>query len=252
MFNRIEAVAKIRDFVKSINEVTAAWEGGSIATGFSDDISDLDLYLVSEDDDKEKVLEKMKNFFESEFGIEKYFRLPEPTWHGFSQVFLKPNKTEELFYVDFLVINESSKNKMMEENRHGVGEVWVENSLIDTNDTSLDEIENLCRSIYKRTITTDFILIIEVKKAIIRGIFSETQPQYLSFISRYLIPLLNIKYRPCKADFGMRYIYRDYDNDNYKMIENYLKVTSVEEISNNFNKIITTYESLKDELAYLL
>jgi len=70
-------------------------------------------------------------------------------------------------------------------------------------------------------------------------------------MSRCVIALQNIKQRPAKADFGMRYIYRDFDTITYKMLEAAMKVDSIEKIESNFERLYKMYSGLKEELNYL-
>lgn len=248
MFTRESAVNVIKKKVLEMEKVTAAWEGGSVATGFDDDYSDLDLCMICKDEHKEEVLSEMVKFLENTFGQENMYRLPEPTYHGFSQVFFKTLNTPDLFYVDFAVMGESVEDKYIEENRHGIGHVWVDKYKLDPSPRSHDKIKEVAKNLYNSTIEKDFILILELKKQIQRQIFSEAFPLYMSFIARCIVPLMNIKYRPAKADFGMRYIYRDYPKDRYQFIENALRVNDIESLKKYFYRLSNEYECLKDEL----
>ena len=248
MYSRTEAVNKIKDFVITHNTISAAWEGGSVATGFDDDLSDLDLCMVCKEKDKETVLTDMVNFLKETFGQENMYRLPEPTYHGFSQVFFKTKQTPELFYVDFVVMSEDQEDKYIEASRHGKAQVWVEKYKLDKSDRSNDKIAELCSALYKKTVDVDFLIILELKKALGRKNFSEAFPVYYSFLTRYLAVLLNIKHRPAKADFGTRYIYRDYPVKDYKVIENAMKVSNMDELIKTSSQLLDLYNSLKIEL----
>lgn len=248
MYSRKEAVHMIKHFVTSCPLITAAWEGGSIATGYSDDYSDLDLYLVCKTGDKESILQDLLNFLHDRFGEEKSYRMPEPAWHGFSQVFFKTKDTPELFYVDFVVIGEDVEDKLTEVNRHGKGQVWVEKYKIDTRPRGKDKIKTLGDRLYNETIQKDFIVILELKKALKRQIFTEAFPIYMTLISKFLVTLMNIKYRPEKADFGLRYIYRDYPKEEYLFVENALKISTMDQMETYTEDIMSKYQQLLLEL----
>lgn len=248
MFTREAAVNEVKKKVLSMNNITAAWEGGSVATGFDDDYSDLDLCMLCKEEHKEEILEEMVTFLKETFGMERMYRLPEPTYHGFSQVFFKTKNTPELFYVDFAVMGEDVEDKYIEENRHGIGRVWVDKYKLDPSPRPDDRIKDVADGLYKGTVEKDFILILELKKQIKRQMFSEAFPLYMSFIARCVVTLMNIKYRPAKADFGMRYIYRDYPKDEYLFIENALRVNDMKSLESYFEKLLDRYEILKHEL----
>lgn len=245
MYTRDQSVALIKEFVVSLDKVMTAWEGGSTATGYLDEFSDLDLYLVTKPEDKEDVLTQIVSFLQDTFEEENMFRIPEPAWHGFSQVFFNPKKTPELFYIDFVVIGEDIEDKLTESNRHGNPQIWKEEYKIDTTPRSDEKINQIADSIKQRISVTSFLTIIEMKKALNRENFSEAFPAYMGFISRVLVPLLNIKHRPEKADFGMRYMYRDYPEQDHSLIENALKVSTMEEMRKSAENLLKKYNELK-------
>ena len=92
-------------------------------------------------------------------------------------------------------------------------------------------------------------MILETRKGIARNNFAEAFGPYYSFLNRNLGVLFNLKYRPVKVDFGLRYGYRDYDADDFALVETALKVASVAEMAEVFDRLIARYEFLKTELA---
>lgn len=246
MYTRKEAVTSIKNYVINHQLIRSAWEGGSVATGFADQLSDLDLCLVCKADHKEKVLKDMVLFLENTFGKEQMYRMPEPAWHGFSQIFFKTKLTPDLFYVDFVVIDEEIEDKLTEPNRHGYSDIWKEEYKLNMAPRSQSKIDQVSKRIYDQVCQKDFVLIIELKKALRRGIFSEAFPVYMSFISRCLVPLMNIKYRPEKADFGLRYIYRDYPEEVYHFVEDALRVANMEMMQDYTEKLMKEYNQLKE------
>lgn len=248
MHNRDNAITLIKEFIIELDDITAAWEGGSVATGYSDELSDLDLYLVCKPGNQEEVLNKVTSYLEDTFGKTNMFRMQEPTLHGFSQVFFNPKNTPELFYIDFVVIGDDIEDKFIEPNRHGKASIWKENFKLNKSPRSHKKIIEISKSIYNKIANMDFVLIIELKKAIKRKVFSEAFPIYMSFITRCIVPLMNIKFRPEKVDFGLRYIYRDYPTEEYKFIENALRVSTIDALELYVIKLLTTYNQLKYEL----
>jgi predicted nucleotidyltransferase len=249
MFNRIEIVLKIKDFLVSHKDVIAAWEGGSVATGYNDDISDLDVMIVTQDNNVEQIFIELEGFLTKQFGIKRKFRIPEPAWHGFSQCFYEIDKAPELFYLDISVLKRTLEQKMTERDRHGKASIWVDKELlINTNPTQEKSILEKGRQYYHIATGADFITRLEIRKAIKRKNFLEAMPLYYNFISRNITYLLNLKHRPNKVDFGMRYIYRDYSKQDSSLIENSLKVNNIEELEDKFNTLEKTFFVLIEEL----
>lgn len=94
----------------------------------------------------------------------------------------------------------------------------------------------------------DFLIMLEIEKGILRGQFYDVFPTYMGFISRHLGVLLNLKHRPEKADFGLRYGRFDYKNDDALLVENAFKVSTIDELKHQYNLIKQRYFELVSEL----
>jgi len=240
----------MKDFLQPSEAVLAVWEGGSAATGFLDEYSDLDLSIVIQDGTTEKMIEAFERFLSDEFTILKKHRLAEPAWHGFSQCFYRIDKVSEWLYLDVCFIQKSIKDKFTESDRHGHAVVWFQKEpLLDETKTSREDVLKKGRRLYQSAVQMDFILEIEIKKAVKRGLFSEAFAVYYGFLNRSLGIMLNLKYRPAKADFGLRYAYREYGIDDYALIDQALKVATIDELERMSNLILHRYLILKQELA---
>jgi len=232
--------------------ILSVWEGGSKATGFDDDYSDLDLVVVVIDDKVEDTFNQIEMVLKNTCGILRKYRVSEPAWHGFSQAFYQIDQVGPYFYIDLAIIKNSIPDKFLAENRHGKGFVWFEKQKIAI--PYLEDKEtvfNRCKKHYQLVIQSDFLIMTEVMKNIKRARFTEAFPFYYQFLSRHLSVMLNLKYRKDKVDFGLRYGYRDYPNDIFLMIESALKVSSTRELSNMFDQILELYQNLKTEFSAL-
>lgn len=241
--------AGLKELLQDTPMVLAAWEGGSAATGYLDEFSDLDLTIVIRDEDSEPLFQILEKYFNSLYGIERRFRLPEPTWHGMSQCFYLLKGCEPFFYCDIAVVPASNPNKFTEPDRHGNAVIWFDKADVYTAvNSSFAEQEKLIHRVLRASAATDFLGIIELQKALARGSWLSSQTNLQLFINRHLIPLLNIKYRPWKADFGIRYIDRDYPPEVYAKVEDLLHYNDVEDLRRNGNIALDMYKSLREEL----
>ena len=239
----------LREFLEQDSDIIAVWEGGSAATGYLDEYSDLDLAIVCNDDSVENIIELVDEYLENNYGIERRFRLPEPTWHGFSQCYYQIRNVPELYYLDISFMKKSLPDKFTESDRHGNAVIWFEKEkVIDSTPTPQDKVLARAKQFYRIATQADFITIIEINKAIARKRYSEAFPFYYQFIARNLGIMLNLKYRPCKVDFGLRYSYRDYEKADAELIEDLFKIESLEELNSKFRIALNRYEQLKEEL----
>lgn len=250
MFTRAEVTAQLKAFLQPQDEIIAVWEAGSAATGFLDQVSDLDISIVCEDTAVEVIFQRLEKFLQTTFGIERSYRTPEPAWHGLSQTFYQIKQVPPLFYLDIGVIKRSIKDKLMEQDRHGQAVIWFQKELVyDNTPSSVETLLARGKKFYGLATQVDFLLILEVKKAIARDQWIQSFSNYYGFIVRNLAILLNLKFRPEKVDFGLRYAHRDYPKEIVQFIEESLKVNSVVELEIKFKQVLSQYEQLKDELA---
>jgi predicted nucleotidyltransferase len=252
MIKREQVVSALKEVLEKEDFIYAAWEGGSAATKKLDAYSDLDVMIVCKDDAVERVMALLADHFTYNYGVKREYRIPEPSWHGFSQVFYQIKGTDELFYLDIAVIKESIPDKFTDTTRHGQGVFWfMKKDVFDHGDDSLEVQNERCKSLYKRATEADFIMITEVKKAIKRGVFVEAFPMYYGFMVRQLGVMLNLKNRKEKVDFNLRYISRDYGKKDLSLVEDALKVSSMEELARMFEKLLSYYEELKESMFEL-
>lgn len=243
----------LKDLLYSQDYIVAAWEGGSIATGYLDEFSDLDLLIVVEDEDTEPVFTLLQEYFERDYGIERSFRIPEPAWHGMSQCFYLLSDFPPFFYCDIAVVAAQNPHKFTEPDRHGNAVIWFDKQgIYKPVPTPNEERDLLLSRIYRNVTSTDWLGIIELQKALERDNWIASQMNYVMLLSRHLIPLLNIKYRPNKADFGIRYADRDYPPEAASELEDMLRIQDVADIRKHAEKAINWYYELKSEFECYL
>ena len=242
-------VSELKELYKENENILAVWEGGSAATGYLDEYSDLDLALITTDETIEDTFKLTEQFLEKTYGISNKFRMPEPNWHGHSQCFYKLIKSPEFFYVDFLIEKESAKNRFTESDRHGESIIWFDKkNLIYPTPTPTEEIEIKCKRQYKLMSTLLPFMEMDIAKQIKRGNAIDAISIYNGLLNR-LASMLNIKYRSHKFDFGLRYYYRDLPKDEVTFVEGITFVKDLEDLKEKLPKAIKKYKELIEELG---
>ncbi len=92
---------------------------------------------------------------------------------------------------------------------------------------------------------------IEVEKGLARGHVIDVFPTYMAFVQRHLGVVLNLKYRPAKADFGTRYGRVEYGKKDAVMLERAMQVTGIEELRQQYAIVKKRYLELVAELTPL-
>ena len=252
MYKRREVIDKLKPFLVNQTKILSIWEGGSAATNALDEFSDLDLLLVAEKEDIEVLFQIIDAFFEAQFGIIESMRMHEPTWHGFAQKFYLLNHTEPWFYVDLCILPKTIEDRFTAVDRHGNAVVWKDSiGFVHSEKTACDVIDNRVRVFYKRAIEGAFVLRLEVKKALHRNCYLDAYQFLYGFVMRHLVILMNIEHRKEKVDFGIRYAQRDYSKEDYELLMQFLKASTIEDIGIVSKALFKRFDVLKDKYATL-
>lgn len=243
---------ELKNIIEKQPQIIAAWEGGSAATGYMDEHSDLDLSIIIKDANPDDIFTFLDNYFEEKYGIRRRYRMPEPCWHGFSQCFYLLDNLPPLFYCDIGVIMADNPHKFTEPDRHGNAVIWFDKAgIYSAEETPQQEKKELIDRVFRIATEIDWLTIIELKKALVRNSWIGSHRNYLQFIHRHLVPLLNIRHCPERADFGMRYAERDYPQGVLNRLENYIRISSIEDIREKLPEVLQMFEELKKEIGNL-
>ena len=240
----------LRELLQAREEVVAVWEGGAAATGFLDQYSDLDLLIVTSRPAADEIFALLDEHFQNLYGIQRRFRMPEPAWHGLSQCFYLLEGMPPCFYCDIAVTNADNPRKFTEPDRHGRAPVWFDKTGVYTESpTPPEEIGQLGNRLWHIATDVDWLSLIELEKALARGNWVAAQMNYHMFVNRHLVLLLNLKFRPAKADFGIRYAERDYPPEAATKLADLLRIASLEDIAAKLPVARNWFEGLKEEFS---
>jgi len=208
-----------------LDSVLACWEAGSIAFGRNDQWSDLDLYLVVRDDQVEPIMKKIDEIVAGLGGHDYMYRLPEPTWHGNSQVGYRFKNASPFLFLDAAVIKESSPEKFLQYAIHGKPVVHfdkkgiVKDDPIDP-DAFIEQLKK--RADYLKT-TFEMFQALTLKE-LNRHKDIIALPFYFSMTLRPLVEALRIIYAPLHYNFFTAYIDHDLPSDVYQRLQRFFFV----------------------------
>lgn len=241
--------SRIIELVKPLDWVMAVWEGGSAATGYLDRYSDLDLYMIVRDDRVEECFQLFQDLLGLNYGITSLLRIPDPAWHGHSQCFYFIKNSPEYFYIDLLVQKLSGKNRFLETDRHGTPAIWLNRNNTVSPESTPKEVKR--KRIKDYLVQQDSILLLaatEIRKQLARGAMIDAASQYCRFVSSGLAGLLNLKYRPAKLDFGLRYADRAYPENVRAGLKELLAFDDQCDIEDRLEKALFWAQELLKEL----
>jgi predicted nucleotidyltransferase len=204
--NRRKIIDALAAALKPLDYVLAFWEAGSASFQRADQWSDIDLYVVSDDDQVESTLRILESAGARLAEFDLQFRIPEPAWHGHSQVFWRLKNTSPFLFLDIVVMKSSSPDKFLQYAIHGKPIVYFDKAGIVKDDpvNAADLINKIRRRLDTLKITFPLFQVL-VLKELNRGHDIEALGFYLAATLRPLVEVLNIKYRPLHYGFHTTY-----------------------------------------------
>ena len=198
----------LRQAVEPLPYVQAMWEGGAAAFERMDTWSDIDLYVVADDDQVSEALAVIETTLEDVAGIDLRYELPPPTWHGHVQLFYRLQRASPYLMVDLLVMALSAPEKFMESDIHGQLVVHFDKvGVVEQAPQDTEERQEAIKAWLQQMQVWFEIARILPRKELNRGNNLEALTYYRNHTLRPLMQILRIKHSPAHYRFHTRYVY---------------------------------------------
>jgi hypothetical protein len=231
--------------------VRAVWLGGSDATGRTDRYSDVDCLALVQDEAVEPAFTAVAAALDDLSPIEQQYRIPEPTWHGHSQVFYRLQNAPPWLLVDLAILKLSSApdNRFLEAERHGQQQILFDHDdLVQAApfDRAGHEAAMQARLLH---LAARFDLFhIFVNKAIWRQDPADATGAYHTMTLRPLVELLRMRHCPDRYDFGLRYLQRDLPPDVYQQVAPLFFCSDLAELERKQARAVALFQATLSEL----
>jgi len=191
-------------------DVLAVWEGGSVATGRADALSDIDLVVLAAEGTAPRVLDAIEAAIAPFGPLTGAYAVPEPAWHGGSQRFWQLAQLGPYVMLDVVVIDPAAPERFLAPERHGRAVVRLDRA----DHTAVPPFDAGAHAQAMRRAYDDALARFEpfqslVDKEIRRHRALDALGFYQAFTLRPLVQLLGMRYRPLTWDFGGRYLHDD-------------------------------------------
>ncbi len=205
-------IGSLQSALEPLDFCRALWLGGSDAHSRTDAMSDIDIQAMVRDESVEQVLAAAESALGQISPVSRRYRVPEPSWHGCSQIFcaLRDCPPELMIDLTMLKLSSPMANRFLEVERHGRGVVLFDKDrLVEPVPLERDGHEAKVRA--KLADLRDCVPILApiVLKAVRRANAPEAAAMYHGLILRSLVDLLRIVHCPERFDFGLRYVRGD-------------------------------------------
>ncbi len=211
---REQILTAVVSALKARDDVTALWEGGAAAFGRVDEWSDLDIMVAVKSGAKDAVIETVDLALEGVAPIALRYRLPEPAWHGHSQVFHMLEGASPYEFVDTCFMDDDTERKFLEPETHGNALVHFDRSgFVTQREADATEVRERLAKRVETIRATSTLGSTGALKELARGNDIEALAYYNASILRPLIELLRIRRCSGRHQFHTRYIQYDLPAD---------------------------------------
>ena len=213
-------IKTLADALKPLDYVHAFYESGAIAFNRLDEWSDIDLYLVVDEQKVDDSFAAVEAALRSVSPIRQKFAIPQLPWPGVSQAFYKLERASEYLLIDLAVIKLSGPEKFLAPEIHGKA-IFYFNKSDRVKIPSADKTE-LSKTLQQRLsrLKDRFIMFnIFVQKEMNRGNYLEALVLYHSLTLGSVVDALRIKYSPFHHDFKTRYVQYELPKPIVKKLE---------------------------------
>jgi hypothetical protein len=233
-------IQKLVNALKPLDYVHAFYEGGAAAFNRVDEWSDIDLYLVVDDEKVNEAFLAAEKALKSLSAIKQKLDVPQTGWPGVFQAFYRLEDASEYLMIDLCVLNFSSSETFLEPEIHG-NVVFYFNKSGKIKPPQFDR-EALIKKVHARLerLQPRFAMFNNfVQKEINRGHFLEAIDLYHGLTLATLVEALRIKHNPVHYNFKMEYVHYELPSETIKKLEHLYFVKDAKDLQEKY------YEAIK-------
>jgi predicted nucleotidyltransferase len=230
----LKIVDELRQTLEQSPSTHAMWIAGSVAEGYADEFSDVDLWLDIDDGQDKATFNAIETFLRSKGGLDVNYTesMSSPFTHKvYHLVHMDP-----YHFIEVTLHSHSHNYEFIE----GVRKVKV---LFDKDGTTtfkpLDTASHTQMLQDRKQFLTEKMELgeLSVKKEIARGQFMDALHNYQFWLVEPVIELARIKHAPLKISYGLKHGSRDLPKDIVAAIESLYTIASLEDLRSKIKEV---------------
>jgi predicted nucleotidyltransferase len=242
---RAQIIQALVNAFKPLDYTHAFYEGGAAAFNRVDEWSDIDLYLVVDDDKVDEAFLAFEKTLKSLSAMKQKYEIPHSPFPGVYQAFYRLEDTSEYLPIDLAVLTLSSPDKFLEPEIHGKVVFHfnkpdkVRCSPLDKSALTKKVLERLERLKARFAMFNNF-----VQKEINRKNYLEALDLYHLLTLATLVEALRMKHNPVHYDFKMRYVHYELPQDVVQRLEDLYFVKNKEDLQKKYREAVEWFHKL--------
>jgi len=238
------------DALEPLDYIYAFWEAGAAAFNRIDEWSDIDLYLVVDDDKVEETFLAFEKALKSLSHIKQKYSVQHPSESGLFQAFYRLESASEYLIIDLAIFKLSSPDKFLEPEIHG-NAVFYFNKSGKVKLPPLDR-DAFAKKLQKRLkrLKANFDMFNNfVQKEINRGNCLEALGLYRVVTLASLVEALRIKHNPIHHDFKMKYIHYELPSEIIKQLKYLFFIEDVNDLQKKYDEAAKWFHEIMSEIT---
>jgi hypothetical protein len=230
--------------------VRGCWEGGSVAMGRADELSDIDLYVVAELPEHVAILDKFETALRDAATVAHAWRVDPQSYAGITQRIYLLSDAPRFFAVDCAAITAAASVQFLERERHGEARVLFDRDgsiTVPPLDRARHDEKMQLRLKQIRGSWPVYRTVVE--KELARGRSLDAIGFYFNGLMRPLIELVGMRDRPDRFDYGWRYLHDELSSEVVRQLEALAYVETPERIRANLQVLDRLVDALFSELG---
>lgn len=243
-------IKTVASALRRLDFVHAFYESGARAFNRVDKWSDIDLYLVVDDERIDDAFAAVETVLKTLSPIKQKFAVTQLPWPGVSQAFYRLERASEYLLIDLAVIKLSGPEKFLDPQIHGEAVFHFNKSNVVK--VPVQSKEELAKNLKQRLtrLKDRFALFnVFVQKEINRGNYLEALVLYQSITLGSVVDVLRIKYSPFHHDFKTRYVQYELPSAINDRLEHLYFVKDRKDLLEKYREATRWYKELVTQVS---
>lgn len=239
---------RMTEELKPLDYVHAFWEGGAVGHGRLDEWSDMDLYLLVDDERVGDAFDVLESVLTSLSPIEVRYRIGQTGYPGVHQNFYLLERTSQFLVLDIAVVTMSAPDKFVEEEMHGKPVFFFSKTEMPASVLDRTDLRERIRMRLPRLRARMDLFHIFVQKELNRGHAIEAVDVYNTVVLGSLTELLRIRYCPVHYEFHTRYLYSELPEAIVRRLEELYFVRDTGDLEQKYHLARKWFDDLYEEV----
>lgn len=235
--------------LEPVGHVHALWEGGAPGYGRLDQWSDLDAYVLVDDDKVPETFAAIESALTALSPIALKYEVGQTPHPGVHQAFYRLERSSEYLVLDIAVVTRSAPDKFLEVETHGEPKfVFRKSDDVTPPPMDIEALKARLRARIPRLRARMDMFHVFVQKEVNRGHLIEAVDLYRVVVLGSLTEMLRVRHRPVHHGFQTRYLYEELPPEVIERLEGLFLVSDLSDLESKYRDAKAWFDEVYGEV----